>query len=116
MNKLKLILVVAVFAVAVPTAISAIDKSNVPNAEFSSRALTDCQAKEADRLVDESRDAYRFGEDEPRNCPCPYDEASDGKRCGLRAAYIKPLGERPLCSRDDVGIDNLNKACPAAGV
>lgn len=38
----------------------------------------------------------------PGNCPCPYNRASNGSRCGKRSAYIKPGGYSPLCYPADV--------------
>ena len=31
------------------------------------------------------------------NCPCPYNRASDGSRCGGRSAYTRPGGASPIC-------------------
>lgn len=31
------------------------------------------------------------------NCPCPYDLAADGSRCGARSAWSKPYGADPHC-------------------
>lgn len=36
------------------------------------------------------------------NCPCPYNRASDGSRCGGRSAWSRPGGEAPLCYPDDI--------------
>ncbi len=36
------------------------------------------------------------------NCPCPYNRASNGSRCGKRSAYSRPGGARPLCYPSDV--------------
>lgn len=35
-------------------------------------------------------------------CPCPYNRASNGSRCGKRSAYSKPGGASPLCYPSDV--------------
>lgn len=35
-------------------------------------------------------------------CPCPYNTARNGTRCGKRSAYSKPGGYEPLCYRQDV--------------
>jgi len=36
------------------------------------------------------------------NCPCPYNRASNGSRCGKRSAYSRPGGYSPLCYSSDV--------------
>ncbi|MEO1247624.1 MAG: hypothetical protein AAFX56_18260 [Pseudomonadota bacterium] len=36
------------------------------------------------------------------NCPCPYNRASNGSRCGKRSAYSRPGGASPLCFPNDV--------------
>ena len=38
----------------------------------------------------------------PGNCPCPYNQASNGSRCGKRSAYSKPGGASPICYPEDV--------------
>ena len=35
-------------------------------------------------------------------CPCPYNIASNGSRCGRRSAYTKPGGYAPLCYETDI--------------
>lgn len=47
-------------------------------------------------LIDDSIDAYSG------NCPCPYNAARNGSRCGKRSAYSKPGGYAPLCFKEDV--------------
>ena len=66
--------------------------------------LTACQTISADItdaeirqiLIQESINAY------PGNCPCPYNRASNGSRCGKRSAYSRPGGAEPLCYERDV--------------
>jgi len=36
------------------------------------------------------------------SCPCPYNRARNGSRCGKRSAYSKPRGASPLCYPRDV--------------
>ena len=36
------------------------------------------------------------------SCPCPYNSASNGSRCGGRSAYSRPGGASPLCYRSDI--------------
>lgn len=38
----------------------------------------------------------------PGNCPCPYNAARNGSRCGKRSAWSKPGGYSPLCYPSDV--------------
>ena len=41
-------------------------------------------------------------ENYPGNCPCPYNTASNGSRCGKRSAYNRAGGYVPLCYPEDV--------------
>ncbi len=43
------------------------------------------------------------------NCPCPYNSASNGSRCGGRSAYSRPGGASPLCYTADVSADSINR-------
>jgi hypothetical protein len=43
------------------------------------------------------------------SCPCPYNRARNGSRCGKRSAYSRPGGASPLCYRRDVS-DEMIKA------
>lgn len=36
------------------------------------------------------------------NCPCPYNSARNGSRCGGRSAYSRGGGAAPLCYPSDV--------------
>lgn len=36
------------------------------------------------------------------NCPCPYNTASNGSRCGKRSAYNRVGGDAPICYPEDV--------------
>lgn len=38
----------------------------------------------------------------PGRCPCPFNRASNGSRCGKRSAYTRPGGYSPLCYQGDV--------------
>jgi hypothetical protein len=38
----------------------------------------------------------------PGNCPCPYNAARNGSRCGKRSAYSRPGGYSPICYDTDV--------------
>ena len=36
------------------------------------------------------------------NCPCPYNRARNGSRCGKRSAWSRPGGYAPLCFERDI--------------
>ncbi|WP_406741408.1 hypothetical protein [Acinetobacter shaoyimingii] len=36
------------------------------------------------------------------NCPCPYNTARNGSRCGKRSAYSRVGGQTPVCYPEDV--------------
>ena len=38
----------------------------------------------------------------PGNCPCPYNTASNGSRCGKRSAYSRAGGYTPICYAEDI--------------
>ncbi len=63
-------------------------------------ALTDAAITQ--RLIDASIAGYSG------NCPCPYNTASNGSRCGKRSAYSRPGGESPLCYAADVDQDMIS--------
>lgn len=42
------------------------------------------------------------------NCPCPYNRARNGSRCGKRSAYSRPGGASPLCYASDVSRSMIN--------
>jgi hypothetical protein len=48
------------------------------------------------RMIQESINSY-YG-----NCPCPYNYAKNGSKCGKRSAWYKPGGYAPLCFEDDI--------------
>lgn len=55
---------------------------------------TDAQIKQ--RIIKQSIASY------PGNCPCPYNSARNGSRCGARSAYNRAGGYAPLCYPEDV--------------
>jgi hypothetical protein len=61
------------------------------------KKLSDAQVRQI--LIDESIAAYSG------NCPCPYNRASNGSRCGKRSAYNRAGGEAPLCFAQDVSAE-----------
>lgn len=60
----------------------------------SSATMSDDEVRQA--IIAQSIASY------PGNCPCPYNRASNGSRCGKRSAWSKPGGYSPLCYPDDV--------------
>ena len=61
-----------------------------------SPALAQSDAQIRQRLIRQSIASY------PGNCPCPYNTARAGRRCGARSAYNRPGGYAPLCFASDV--------------
>ena len=45
----------------------------------------------------------------PGSCPCPYNRARNGSKCGKRSAWSKPGGYEPLCYPRDIS-DEMVKA------
>lgn len=45
----------------------------------------------------------------PGNCPCPYNSAKNGSRCGGRSAWSRAGGYSPICYESDVTEDMINK-------
>lgn len=48
------------------------------------------------RMIRESISEY------PKSCPCPYNTARNGSRCGGRSAYSRQGGYSPLCFESDI--------------
>lgn len=59
-------------------------------------------------LIQQSIAAY------PGNCPCPYNAARNGSRCGKRSAYNRGGGYAPLCYPEDVSSDMVERYRKAA--
>ena len=55
------------------------------------------------QIIQQSIAAY------PGNCPCPYNLAVNGSRCGRRSAYSKPGGASPICYPEDVTPEMINR-------
>lgn len=68
-------------------------------------AESDSAIKQA--IIQESISSY------PGNCPCPYNTARNGSKCGKRSAYSKPGGYAPICYERDVSKERV-KAYRAA--
>lgn len=65
------------------------------------QAATSSEIKK--ELIHQSIAAY------PGSCPCPYNAARNGSRCGARSAYSRPGGHSPLCYPSDVTNDMVKK-------
>ena len=65
---------------------------------FGVEAKQSSQSVEAikQKIIKESIESYSG------NCPCPYNTASNGSRCGKRNAYNRAGGYAPLCYPEDV--------------
>lgn len=63
-------------------------------------AITDAQIKQI--LIKQSIADYSG------NCPCPYNTARNGSRCGGRSAYSREGGYAPLCYPEDVTKQMIN--------
>ncbi|MCJ0929236.1 hypothetical protein MTX11_14940 [Acinetobacter lwoffii] len=65
---------------------------------FGAEAKQSSQSVEAikQKIIQQSIENY------PGNCPCPYNTASNGSRCGKRSAYNRAGGYAPLCYPEDV--------------
>ena len=64
-------------------------KEQVPDAK-----LVDDQVKQ--QIIQESIDSY------PGNCPCPYNSARNGSRCGKRSAWSRAGGYAPICYKEEI--------------
>lgn len=65
-------------------------------AVFTPAQAKDSTAQIKQRIIQESIASY------PGNCPCPYNSASNGSRCGKRSAYKRRGGYSPMCYASDV--------------
>ena len=65
---------------------------------FGAEAKQISQSVEAikQKIIQQSIENY------PGNCPCPYNTARNGSRCGKRSAYNRAGGYAPLCYPEDV--------------
>jgi hypothetical protein len=48
------------------------------------------------KIINESISTYSG------NCPCPYNSARNGSRCGGRSAYSRKGGASPICYEADI--------------
>ncbi|WP_156120176.1 hypothetical protein [Aeromonas finlandensis] len=56
--------------------------------------ISDEQVKQ--QIIQESIDSY------PGNCPCPYNHARNGSRCGKRSAWSRAGGYAPICYKEEI--------------
>ncbi|WP_425452617.1 hypothetical protein [Edaphovirga cremea] len=56
--------------------------------------MSDEQVKQ--QIIKESISAY------PGNCPCPFNSARNGSRCGKRSAWSREGGYAPICYADEI--------------
>lgn len=68
---------------------------------FAKNEVSDVEIKQ--QMIRESIQSY------PGRCPCPYNLASNGSRCGKRSAYTKPGGYAPLCFETDITAHMLDE-------
>lgn len=65
------------------------------------QAPSDDQVRQ--KIIEESIASY------PGRCPCPYNLASNGSRCGGRSAYSRAGGYSPLCYPQDVSDEMVRR-------
>jgi hypothetical protein len=79
-------------------------------AASASCALADPSEDEVKQLIiQESIDSY------PGNCPCPYNRAANGSKCGKRSAWSKPGGYEPICYPEEVTQQMIDQWRRASG-
>jgi hypothetical protein len=61
---------------------------------FASAAPSDEEIKRF--IIQESIASY------PGNCPCPYNRAANGSKCGKRSAWSRAGGYSPICYPEEV--------------
>lgn len=71
-------------------------KEQVPDAK-----LVDEQVKQ--QIIQESIESY------PGNCPCPYNLARNGSRCGKRSAWSRAGGYAPICYKEEITDEMVSK-------
>jgi hypothetical protein len=64
-------------------------------------SMSDAQIRE--RMIKDSIANYSG------SCPCPYNSARNGSRCGGRSAYSRPGGQAPLCYPEDISDDMVRR-------
>lgn len=64
-------------------------------------SYTDDEIKQ--KIISESIQNY------PGNCPCPYNHASNGYKCGKRSAWSRAGGYVPICYKREISNEQLQK-------
>jgi len=44
----------------------------------------------------------------PGNCPCPFNRARNGSRCGKRSAWSRAGGYSPICYPNEISNEQVN--------
>lgn len=89
-------------ALAVSTGLSFPDAragENTPAQLAQQTRISDAQVRK--QMIRASIAAY------PGSCPCPYNAARNGSRCGKRSAWSRPGGYAPLCYPKDISDEML---------
>ena len=73
-----------------------------------SAPMSDAAVKQ--QMIRESIASY------PGNCPCPYNSARNGSRCGGRSAYNRAGGYAPLCFASDISKSQVDAYRRANGL
>ncbi len=75
--------------------------------EVTKATISDEQVKQ---IIQESIDSY------PGNCPCPYNHARNGSRCGKRSVWSRAGGYTPTCYKEEItnemGSERRGRAVP----
>ena len=65
------------------------------------KSVTDVEIRQ--QMIQESIASYSG------NCPCPYNLARNGSRCGKRSAWSRPGGASPLCFDTDISDEMVER-------
>lgn len=71
-------------------------------------ALSTTEIKQT--MIDQSIRSYSG------NCPCPFNRASNGSRCGKRSAWSRPGGASPICYESDISNQMLESFIRRNGI
>ncbi|PYC20240.1 hypothetical protein DMO17_18760 [Aquipseudomonas alcaligenes] len=68
----------------------------IPSLSVAESHSEEARQRAVREIIQESISRY------PGNCPCPYNLAANGSRCGKRSAYSRQGGYGPICYAEDV--------------
>lgn len=85
------------------TVAAAVPGSDEVTANSSSVAATLSDQEVRQLIIQQSIQSYSG------NCPCPYNSARNGSRCGGRSAYSRAGGKSPLCFEQDVSEEMVRR-------